>query len=121
MPDQPNVSIESIVAPTLPKPNRKIQKLTELEEKFYTVHTAGLAQDIEERKLYALRIYRLTVAWLAVLAVFVLLHGWQNSLGLNISEKIILALITSATIQVVGLFVIVARYLFPSGITSKRK
>jgi hypothetical protein len=121
MPDQPNVSLDSIVAPVLPKPSRKVQKLTELEEKIYAAHTAGLLQDIGERKLYALKIYHLTVAWLLVLAIFVLLHGWQNHLGLYISERIMLALITSTTIEVMGLFVIVARYLFHTGATSKRR
>lgn len=121
MPDQKNVSIDSIVAPALPKPSSKVKRLTILEQDFYKIHTAGLAQDIEERKHYALRIYKLTVGWLITLAAFVLLHGWQSHLGLNISEKIILALITSATIQVVGLFVIVARYLFPSGNKSNDK
>jgi hypothetical protein len=38
-----------------------------------------------------------------------------------VSERIILALITSATIEVIGLFVIVTRYLFPSTNTRPKR
>lgn len=106
------VSIDSIVAPEFPKPSKKLKNLTDLEEQFYVVHTVGLAQDIEQRKAYALRIYHLTVAWLIALAAFILLYGWQAKVGFSLSERVILALITSTTIEVIGLFVIVARYLF---------
>lgn len=109
----PLPTIDSI-KPTLPTPTRQVRKLSELEEEFYKAHTEGLRQDIQERKLYATRIYVLTVAWLVGLGVIVALHGWRSHSGFDISERIILALITSATIEVIGLFVIVAKYLFPA-------
>jgi phosphoglycerol transferase MdoB-like AlkP superfamily enzyme len=120
-PELPQLPIDSIKVPELPKPTSRVRKLTELEEEFYKAHTVGLQQDIAERKKYAHLIYWLTVAWLIGLAVIVLLHGWRTFTYFDISERIILALITSATIEVVGLFVIVAKYLFPSAIGRGRR
>jgi hypothetical protein len=110
----PKIPLDSIKAPPLVKPSRRVRRLTELEEDIYRVHTEGVAQDIRERKTYAKRIFLITVSWLIGLAVVVALDGWRSFTRFQVSERIILALITSATIEVIGLFVIVTRYLFPS-------
>jgi uncharacterized membrane protein YcjF (UPF0283 family) len=120
-PPLPKVPIDSIKAPPLVKPSRRVRKLTELEEDIYRVHTEGVAQDIRERKLYAKRIFLITVSWLIGLAVVVALDGWRTFTRFQVSERIILALITSATIEVIGLFVIVTRYLFPSTNTRPKR
>lgn len=110
----PPVSVDIIRAPRLPKPSARVRKLTEEEKRWYEVHTQGAEQDITERKSYARKIYRLTIGWFCALGLILALHGWEKYSGFEISERIILALITSATIEVIGLFVVVAKYLFPS-------
>jgi hypothetical protein len=120
-PPLPKLPIDSIKAPPLVKPSRRVRKLTQLEEDIYRVHTEGVAQDIRERKTYAKRIFLITVSWLIGLAAVVALDGWRTFTHFQASERIILALITSATIEVIGLFVIVTRYLFPSTNTRPKR
>lgn len=110
----PQVSIEAIKAPKLPQLSARVKRLTEEEKHLYEVHTRGLEQDIQERKDYAKKIYKLTLGWFIGLALVLVLHGWRDVTHFDLSERIILALITSTTIEVIGVFVIVAKYLFPS-------
>ena len=66
----------------------------------------GMQQDIEERKTYANRIYWLIVWWLAGVAVIVMFGSW------HISDKVLITLVGGTTINVLGIFAIVAKYLF---------
>lgn len=68
-------------------------------------------QDIGERKRYALLLYLLTVGWLVYVAVVIMLEGlgaWKFSLPV----PVLLALITTTTINIIGLLLVVTRYLF---------
>lgn len=76
-------------------------------------------QDRIERKIYAKKIYNLMCAWMIGLAFIIFLNGWSYDNRFRLSEKVLLALIGSVTIEVIGLFVIVAKYLFPSKNNSK--
>ncbi len=71
-------------------------------------------QNIEARKAYADKIFRLTSLWLLTMVVIVLLagfggghHGW-----FMLSDSTLIALITTTTASVLGLFTIVANYLY---------
>lgn len=77
----------------------------------------GALQDIEERKKYAQLIFWLVVGWLAVVVLILIVHGvrwpWMAQyVGFNLSEAVLIALITTTTGGVVGLLLIVVRYLF---------
>jgi len=90
----------------------------------------GLEADIEARKTYANRIYRLIFGWLIAILVVLLLHGflaknettltfsiWHygftKTVHFELSDPVLLALIGGTTASVLGLFVIVANYFFP--------
>ena len=71
-------------------------------------------QDRSERKTYAGRIFRLLIVWLAVVGSILLLHGFSPFTRFNnLSDAVLMTLIGSTTASVVGIFVIVAKYLFP--------
>ena len=76
----------------------------------YAAQTRGLRQDIKERKKYARWIYWLLCAWLAALFGLLLLRGF---LHIDLTDKVLVALITGTTANVLGIFAIVVAYLFP--------
>lgn len=64
-------------------------------------------QDIKERKKYANRIYGLVVVWL--IGVAYLLIRFDS----RVDSAVLIALLSGTTVNVLGVFVVVAKYLFP--------
>ncbi len=83
------------------------------ETKKLRLKNRELNQNISERKRYADRIYWLVSACLIALYTLVLVQGWSIYTDFRIPENVFIALITSATANVVGLFIVVVKYLFP--------
>jgi hypothetical protein len=80
-----------------------------------------LELDLRERHRYADGLYYMVIFWLLGIAAFLLLNGfWSASHGDKafLSDTVILALIGGTTASVLGLFTIVANYLFPSAKSS---
>ena len=78
----------------------------------------GLQQDIREREKYASRIFRLVVCWLSSILLIVIAQGvrwpWMSRyIGFDLPESVLIALVTTTTASVVGILLIVTRYLFP--------
>ena len=73
---------------------------------------ASLVQDREQRKEYAGHVFLLVVLWLAAVGMIVLMHGAKNC-AFALSTTVLTTLIGSTTASVLGLFAIVANYLFP--------
>jgi hypothetical protein len=71
---------------------------------------AGLEQDRLQRKEYAGKIFWLVCAWLFVLSLMILLAGCAI---IRLSDAVMITLISGASINIIGLMVIVANYLFP--------
>lgn len=70
-------------------------------------------QDTHALRLgYAEKIFRLVAAWLLVVVIAVFFAGF-SLLGFNLSDKVMIAFITSTNVTVVGLFVVVAKWMFP--------
>lgn len=66
-------------------------------------------QDREQRGEYVGKIHDLVSTYIAVVLMFVLFQG----LGfLRISDKVMITLLSTTTINVIGIFIIVAKYLF---------
>lgn len=64
-----------------------------------------------QRKVYAVLLFLMSTAWLTYIAIFL----WEAGKGrLTVSDPVQIALITTTTINVLGLFYIVARWLFPN-------
>lgn len=83
----------------------------------------GASQDVDERKLYANRLFGLVVAWLTLDTVVLVAVGMNSLLGHQffLSDAVVIAVLTTSTATVVGLLVIVTKYLFgrsvvPSGV-----
>ena len=72
----------------------------------------NLVQDREQRKTYGTRLYCLVVWWLSIIGLLVLLHGF-SWVPFTLSVTVLTTLIGSTTASVLGLFAIVANYLFP--------
>jgi len=67
----------------------------------------------DNRISYIGRIFWLVVGWLACVVLCIVLTGYEDT-GFKLSDQVLIAFITSTTINVVGLFVIVAKWLYPS-------
>ena len=69
-------------------------------------------QDREERKKYARLAYWLAVGWLIAIVVVVILQGLE-AWGFNLSDGVLITFIGTNTASVIGVLVVVVRYLFP--------
>ena len=83
---------------------------TELQK----AHIESFKQDIRERKKYAFYIFIFLCAWIASLFVLLFAQGLARWTHFSLSERTLLAVVGGTTADVLGLFYIVARYLFPS-------
>ncbi|MDA0206989.1 MAG: hypothetical protein O3A53_10710 [Acidobacteria bacterium] len=68
-------------------------------------------QDRKERKRYAERVFRLVCWWLAGVMALVCSAGLD---ALHLDETVLMTIVGSTTASVAAIFVVVAKYLFPS-------
>ena len=89
------------------------------EQKLRTerIRNDQLEQDLTERKQYAKKIYWLIVCWLFILGFIILLQGFLPEDIFFLSDSVLLALIGGTTANVLGMFFIVLKYLFPQNKT----
>ena len=87
---------------------REIQNLKRAKQ---AVEIEDARQDLEERKKYARFTFWLVSGWLIFIAATILLQGFR-AWGFSLDYKIIIAVIGGTTTSTVGLFLVVARYLF---------
>ena len=71
------------------------------------------------RLSYTGRIYWLVVGWLACVVIYICWAGFAWK-GFVLPEKVLLAFITSTTVTVVGLFVLVAKWMYPPARKTRR-
>lgn len=72
------------------------------------------AQDTHKLRLrYADKIFWLVCAWLVGVVIAIFLSG-LNAFGFKLSDNVLIAFITSTTVTVVGLFAVVAKWMFPN-------
>ena len=95
----------------------EVQQATEeerqyLENEKLRVEIDSLDQDRIERKTYAGRVFWLVVAWLSSIGIILLLQGFGFK-QFQLSDSVLLMLIGTTTGSVVGIFLIIANYLFP--------
>jgi len=113
----PSVLIQSITGAEVSGIPEKPDKNTKVEEAQYKAnkHSEEIAnskQDRDERKLYAGRIFTLICIWLGIITLIIIFQGFRFA-DFRLEQPVLLALIGSTTLNVVGIFVIVTRYLFP--------
>ncbi len=87
------------------------------EKETKRLQNLALKQDIDLRKDFAWDIFYLIVAWLFLVFVVLLLQGFTATIcahKFGLSDSVVLALISGTTVNVLGIFLIVVRYLFPT-------
>lgn len=72
------------------------------------------------RMSFSWGIFWLVLGWLICVVITVFLAGW-NIWGFTLSDKVLITFITSTTINVIGLFGIVAKWMFPSNSLNNAK
>ena len=72
------------------------------------------SQDRAERRIYAKIISYLVIGWLVGVLLTIILAGFGGIFGLpfTLSNGVIFALLGTVTVNVIGLFFVVLRYLF---------
>lgn len=98
----------------------------QLDQASFVLETASLelegrkdelitARDLHDtRKEYTSKLFWLIVVWLSIVVLFVLLSATLKP-RFSLSDGVLIAFITSTTVSVLGLFVLVAKWLFPQG------
>jgi len=87
--------------------NNELRKLTE--------ELKDLRQDRDERKSYASKLYWLVLLWLILILLIVILQGLKiPAVGFDfqLTDAVLVTLITTTTANVAAFFLAVVRYLF---------
>ncbi len=69
-------------------------------------------QDREERKKYAYRTFIFLSSFTAIVLIITVAAGFSETLGFKLDNTVLIALITSSLASIVGIFILVMRYLF---------
>lgn len=91
---------------------RTQEEFTDLERQHRKEELRGKQQDREERKRYADLIFKLICYWLIAVFGLLLVQG-QDWFHFELSNGVLLAVVGSTTANVLGIFWLVANYLFP--------
>ena len=104
----PTTKDESFLSNDLPS-LELMERQASLRRKEYELSVEKVM--LVERKRYAARLFWMSWVWLTVIATFLTLAGFGK---LRMADSVLIALITTTTANVLGLFYIVARWLFPN-------
>ena len=91
---------------------RSKQRGMELDNKHKEEDLKGKAQDREQRKAYALKIFWLLCIYLFCVGVLLVLSGLSCA-PFILSDTVLIALLGTNCASVISLFAIVTKYLFP--------
>jgi hypothetical protein len=98
-------------------PHIEIKALANIQEAFARERIRSLSQDIDERKIYAHRIFCLICCWLMGCFLLLIVEGLAHWTQFSLPEGVLMAIIGSTTVDVLGIFYIVTHYLFPQNET----
>ncbi len=114
----PGIDLSAIRLPAPNPPTQPDEQTQQEQQDLDRTHRRalirGTEQDIDERKKYANRVFWLICFWLAAVFLLLIAEGLGSILRFNLGERVTLAVIGSTTINVLGIFYIVAHYLFPN-------
>jgi len=84
-------------------------------------HQVQASVDTHKLRLsYARRLFWLVCSWLACVVIAVCFSGF-HVWGFSLSDAVLIAFITTTTINIVGLFFVVAKWLFPSNASTTQE
>jgi len=84
-------------------------------------HNNLLEQNRVERKKYARHIFIFTCIWATLIFLIVIASGLKKYSGFELSDKVLITLITSTTVNFFGFFLLVVKYLFHIGDKEKEE
>jgi preprotein translocase subunit SecG len=79
---------------------------------------ASLQQNNRERFLFARYTFIITCFWITIVIIIVFLNGYRHRNGnpvLQLSDSVLITLITTTTINVFAFFLLVIKFLFNTG------
>lgn len=106
-----NPDLEKIKAPAAVSDRPDVLTQAELEIAERRLHNVDLEQIIKQRKTYALWVFVLVVCWLIGIYAILILQGF-HARGFELTEKVLIASIASTTANIIGILVIIVKYLF---------
>ena len=71
----------------------------------------GIKQNREERKKYAIHIFRFTITYTVLIFILLFLSGFKF-FGFFFSDTVIVTILTTTTVNFLGFFLLVTSYLF---------
>jgi hypothetical protein len=116
MPESPvtpadlNLITAPAVLPSQPDAASKKEQ-DEYDKEAKHLQNIGLGQDIRARKKYAFRIFALVASWITAILAILLVQGFGYK-GFHLSDNVLLAAIGSTTANIIGVLLIVIKYLF---------
>lgn len=87
---------------------KKIDKDTALTEQ----EVYDRVQDRYERKKYAFRTFLFLCGFASIVLFIIIASGFSKVTSFSLSDSVLIALITSSLATIVGIFILVMRYLF---------
>lgn len=119
-----SLSLDSILVPaeTTDIPDDKtILETRALDGEERKAGIKKLELDLALRKEYSNKLYCLIRNWLIAIFVLLLIQGSLGTHGyFTLSDKVLITIIGGTTLNVLGLFAIVANYIFPKSSTNSK-
>lgn len=98
-----------------PNAEREARGFDTPEEREKHLRNVNLEQDISERRKFADRSFKLTCLWVGFIILSTVAQFILNAIGRGLPTPDFIALITTTSAAVFGFWLLVGRYLFPSG------
>jgi hypothetical protein len=97
-----------------PNAAREARAFESHEDQEKRLRNQALAQDIAERRKFAKRSFVLTCAWIVFIILSTVAQFVLNAFGKGLERSEFITLVTTTTGSVLGFWLLVGRYLFPS-------
>jgi hypothetical protein len=92
---------------------KKLQRdKTRAELELQKLQNTQFQEDMEQRRTYARKVVNLAIIWLSCVLAVVIMSALPTPWKLTFSDNVLIALLTTTTINVIGLAVVVVNYLF---------
>mgnify|MGYP001549504396 CR=1 FL=1 len=89
------------------------EEKTDYDKERKSLENLQFKEDIEARKSYANKMFVMISVWLSFMILIVMIHGFGHDKSwFQLSDTVLVTLITTTTGSVLGLFTIIVNYLF---------
>lgn len=118
-PSSSTLDVGLIQEPTVP-PKDEPQAQAELEDLEHArrkLELEDFQNEVKARRRFANQIFIFMIVWMAIMALLVVADAvtipyLQHWVGFHLSDSVLITLVTTTTGTVVGVFLIVAKYLY---------